>query len=210
MVRTADMTPFKSSNVFGRASESVRFSHSAYLRYDKVLQEIFGWKQAPSQSTYSRFFQKFSWKRNTEVFVPLQKWFVDNLPIKNVTIDFDSSVVTRYGEQEGSKVGYSPDKPGRASHHPLMAFIAETRMVANAWLRPGNTAALSNGKAFIDESFEIVKDKKVGLIRADSGFYSNDFLSYPEDDKKVNYIVAVKMYPTIKEELRTKKGWLRL
>ncbi len=33
-----------------------RFSHSAYLRYDKVLQEIFGWKQAPSQSTYSRFF----------------------------------------------------------------------------------------------------------------------------------------------------------
>src|SRR5271154_5978069 len=89
-----------------------RFSHSAYLRYDKVLQEIFGWKQAPSQSTYSRFFQKFSWKRNTEVFVPLQKWFVDNLKIKNVTLDFDSSVMTRYGEQEGSKVGYNPARPG--------------------------------------------------------------------------------------------------
>ena len=160
MVRTADMTPFKSSNVFGRASESVRFSHSAYLRYDKVLQEIFGWKQAPSQSTYSRFFQKFSWKRNTEVFVPLQKWFVDNLKIKNISVDFDSSVMTRYGEQEGSKVGYSPNKPGRSSHHPLMAFIAETRMVANAWLRPGNTSALSNAKAFIDETFEILKDKK--------------------------------------------------
>ena len=133
-----------------------RFSHSAYLRYDKVLQELFGWKQAPSQSTYSRFFQKFSWKRNTEVFVPTQKWFVDNLKIKNITIDFDSSVITRYGEQQGSKVGYNVNKPGRASHHPLMAFIAETRMVANAWLRPGNTAALSNCKAFIDETFEIL------------------------------------------------------
>lgn len=32
-----------------------RFSHSAMLRYDGVLREIFGWKQAPSQSTYSRF-----------------------------------------------------------------------------------------------------------------------------------------------------------
>ena len=106
-----------------------RFSHSAYLRYDKVLQKIFGWKQAPSQSTYSRFFQKFSWKRNTEVYVPLQKWFIDNLKIKNITVDFDSSVMTRYGGQEGSKVGYNPNKPGRASHHPLMAFIAETRMV---------------------------------------------------------------------------------
>lgn len=187
-----------------------RFSHSAYLRYDKVLQEIFGWKQAPSQSTFSRFFQKFSWKRNTEVFVPLQKWFVDNLHIKNVTIDFDSSVVTRYGQQEGSKVGYNPNKPGRASHHPLMAFIADTRMVANAWLRPGNTAALSNSKAFVDETFEILKDKQVGLVRADSGFYSNDFLAFLEHEKKVNYIMAVKMYPVIKAELRSQKEWIKL
>ena len=187
-----------------------RFSHSAYLRYDKVLQEIFGWKQAPSQSTYSRFFQKFSWKRNTEVFVPIQKWFIDNLKIKNITIDFDSSVITRYGQQEGSKVGYNSSKPGRASHHPLMAFIAETRMVANAWLRPGNTAALSNCKTFIDETFEILKDKKVGLIRADSGFYGHDFLNYLEKEKQINYIVAVKMYPTIKQELRRLQSWIKL
>ena len=109
-----------------------RFSHSVYLRYCKVLQEIFGWKQAPSQSTYSRYFQKFSWKRNTEVFVLLQKWFVDSLKIKNITLDFDSSVVTRYGGQEGSMVVYNPNKPGRSSHDPLMAFVAETRIVANA------------------------------------------------------------------------------
>jgi hypothetical protein len=184
-----------------------RFSHSAYLRYDKVLQEIFGWKQAPSQSTYSRFFQKFSWKRNTEVFVPLQKWFIDNLKIKNITVDFDSSVITRYGGQEGSKVGYNPNKPGRASHHPLMAFIAETRMVANAWLRPGNTAALSNCKAFIDETFEILKDKQVGLVRADSGFYAHDFLNYLETEKQSNYIIAVKMYATIKKQLQSQKTW---
>lgn len=187
-----------------------RFSHSSYLRYDKVLQKIFGWNQAPSQSTYSRFFQKFSWKRNDEVFVPLQKWFIDNLKIKNITIDFDSSVMTRYGEQEGSKVGYNSSKPGRASHHPLMAFIAETRMVANAWLRPGNTVALSNCKAFIDETFEILKDKKVGLIRADSGFYAHDFMSYLETEKRINYIIAVKMYPTIKRELRALEGWTKL
>ena len=187
-----------------------RFSHSAYLRYDKVLLEIFGWKQAPSQSTYSRFFQKFSWKRNTEIFIPLQKWFIDNLKITNITIDFDSSIMTRYGDQEGSKVGYNPNKPGRASHHPLMAFIAETRMVANAWLRPGNTAALSNCKAFIDETFEILLNKKVGLVRADSGFYAHDFLNYLEQEKKVNYIVAVKMYPTIKKELRMLQEWTHL
>jgi hypothetical protein len=187
-----------------------RFSHSAYLRYDKVLQKIFGWKQAPSQSTYSRFFQKFSWKRNTEVFVPIQKWFIDNLQLDNLTIDFDSSVITRYGEQEGSKVGFNQSKPGRPSHHPLMAFISETRMVANAWLRPGNTGSLSNCKSFIDETFEILKDKKVGLIRADSGFYGHDFLKYLETERQMNYIIAVKMYATIKQELRKERTWWKL
>ena len=42
-------------------------------------------------------------------------------------------------------------------------------------LGQGNTGALSNCKAFIDETFEILKDKKMGLIRADSGFYGHDF-----------------------------------
>ena len=184
-----------------------RFSHSAYLRYDKVLQKIFGWKQASSQSTYRRFFQKFSWKRDTAVFVPLQKWFIDNLTIKNIPVDFDSSVMTRYGGQAGSKVGYNPNKPGRASHHPLMAFIAETRLAANAWLRPGNTAALCNCKACIDEPFDILKEKDVGLVRADSGFYAHDFLNYPETEKKSSYIIAVKMYPAIKKELQSQKIW---
>lgn len=68
-----------------------------------------------------------------------------------------------------------------------------------AWLRPGNTAALSNCKSFIDETFEILKDKKVGLVRADSGFYAHDFLNYLETEKQIkNYIIGVKMYPTIK------------
>lgn len=147
-----------------------RFAHSGWLRYDKVLGEIFGWKRIPSQSTYSRFFHKFSWKRNTEVFVGLNKWFFSQQTLDNVTLDLDSSVVTRYGEQEGSKRGFNPTKPGRCSHHPIMAFMAETRMVVNAWLRPGNTGSASGMNEFLDETFEILADKKVGLIRADSGF----------------------------------------
>ncbi|MQL46424.1 transposase, partial [Escherichia coli] len=108
----------------------------------------------------------------------------------------------RYGEQEGSKRGYNPQKPGRNSHHPLIAFIPQLRMVANAWLRPGNTVALSNYKNFLNETLEILSGKQIGLIRADSGFYANDFLTYLEE-RNLNYIVAVKMFPTIKTELRS-------
>ncbi len=82
----------------------------------------------PSQSTYSRFFGKFSQKRNTEVFPKIQKWFLEQIHIERITLDLDSTVITRYGEQEGSAKVYNPRKRGRNSHHPLMAFISQPRM----------------------------------------------------------------------------------
>lgn len=186
-----------------------RFSHSAYLRYDDVLKKIFDWHQAPSQSTYSRFFNKFDWRRNTETFVPMFQWFFNQIQFNNVTLDLDSTVITRYGEQQGAKKGYNPKKPGRNSHHPLMAFIPEVRMIANAWMRQGNTGATSNAKLFLEETLEILSAKKVGLIRCDSGFYSNDFLLELEE-KKLNYVTAVKFYPTIKKEVRDLKNWISI
>jgi len=184
-----------------------RFTHCGWLRFDKVLQKIFDWKHVPSQSTLSRFFHKFNWKRNDDVFIPLQKWFFGRLQFDNITLDLDSSVITRYGKQEGAKVGYNAQKPGRASHHPLMAFNAELRMVVNAWLRPGNTGSLSNSEAFMNETFSILGDKKVGLVRADSGFFGQSFLEYFET-RKIHYITAVKMFSTIKAELFRRKNWV--
>ena len=186
-----------------------RFTHSGWLRYDTVLQQIFGWKRVPSQSTYSRFFHKFNWRRNDEVFPVLQRWFLNRLHFDNLTLDLDSSVITRYGEQEGAKVGYNPHKPGRPSHHPLIAFMPEMRMVVNAWLRPGNTVALSNHRAFLDETFSILQEKKVGLVRADSGFFAEQFMTYFEE-RNLNYITAVKLFAPIKSEVGSHKQWVNL
>ena len=111
----------------------------------------------------------------------------------NITVDFDSTVITRYGDQQGSAKGYNPNKRGRNSHHPLMAFVSQTRMVANEWLRPGNTADSSSCKAFMQETFnEVLKDKQVGLVRADSGFYTEELMNYLESES-LNYIIAVRM-----------------
>ncbi len=50
-----------------------RYIYADWLRYVKTIQTIFGWDKMPSQSTYSRFFGKFSQCRNTAVFPSLQK-----------------------------------------------------------------------------------------------------------------------------------------
>ena len=186
-----------------------RFCHCDWIRNDEVLKQIFDLQSLPSQSTYSRFFGRFSQARNNRVFPELQTWFQQGINTGALTIDFDSTVITRSGQQEGSAKGYNPNRRGRNSHHPLMAFISQTRMVANAWLRPGNTAASSNCLGFMEETFSILKDKPIGLIRADSGFYTNDLLSYLEEEK-LNYVVAARCHSGIKGEIYCQKDWVKI
>ena len=47
------------------------------------------------------------------MFGALNEWFFSNLCFDNFTLDFDSTVITRCGEQEGSAKGYNPKRPGR-------------------------------------------------------------------------------------------------
>ena len=80
-----------------------RFSHTAVVRLDEVLRNIFGWKRVESGTTYGRFFKKFTPSLNHSVFIGLYSWFFEQLQFDNYTLDVDSSVITRYGEQEGAK-----------------------------------------------------------------------------------------------------------
>ena len=187
-----------------------RYIHCDWLRQDQTLAAIFGYESLPSQSTYSRFFGKFSQARNTAVFPPLQRWFFEQINVGAVTVDFDSTVITREGGQEGAAKGYNPNRRGRNSHHPLMAFISQTRMVANAWLRPGNTAACSNCVEFMRETFdEAMRGVKVGLVRADSGFYTDEILSTLEE-RGLGYIIAARAYANLKHEIHGMKDWVEV
>ena len=62
----------------------------------------------------------------------------------------------------------------------------------------------------MQETFEqCLRSKKVGLVRADSGFYTEEILSYLEEAQK-NYVIAVRMYSTIKSEVIEEREWIRL
>ena len=59
------------------------------------------------------------------------RWFFDTVStLPSITLDMDSTVI-RHGQQQGAARGYNPNKRRRLSHHPLLAFVAEARMVAN-------------------------------------------------------------------------------
>jgi hypothetical protein len=186
-----------------------RFLHTEVVRQDIPLGRIFEWERTPGQDVYKRYFGKFTHGINQEVFNSFYTWYFEQLQFDEYTIDFDSSVMTRYGEQEGAKRGYNPAKRGRASHHPLMAFVADCNMVANMWLRSGDASASGNFAGFIGETLERLQGKRVGLVRLDSGFYDKKIFTLLES-KQLNYIVSAPMYAPLQRKLANETKWLKL
>lgn len=143
-----------------------RFEHGEVTRHDPVLQRLFGFQRMANFKAAMRLFRNFSQALNERVLGWLYGWLFRQLAVEEVTLDLDSTVMSRYGAQEGAYLGYNPAKPGRPSHHPLMAFVANTRMVANFWLRPGNTHTANNALAFLESTLSKLSGKRVRLLRA--------------------------------------------
>ena len=149
-----------------------RLAHSGTIRHDEVIRKIFGWKGGmASQSTFCRFFKRSSLESNDEIMRRFNRRWFEMVDIDKHTVDIDSSVISRFGEQEGVAVGYNPKRHGRASHHPLIAFSAEARMVIQSWMRTGDSASATCFDGFMDGLPQVLPREKIGLVRADSGFF---------------------------------------
>ena len=186
-----------------------RFLHTEVTRHDLTLGKIFDWKNTPGQDTYKRFFGKFNQATNQKVSAYFYSWIFDNFKFDNFTLDIDSSVMTRYGEQEGAKKGYNPAKRGRCSHHPLIAFIDDVKLVANMWLRSGDTSSANNFLSFLEDTLSKLKNKTVSLIRLDSGFFQSTILDYLEQ-KAMSYIIAAKFTHPIQRVIKESTSWIVL
>lgn len=184
-----------------------KFMHTEVTRADGALSKIFDWGKVPGNDAYKRYFNKFNQVTNQEVSRHFFSWFFKNLSINYFTLDIDSTIFTRYGEQEGAKKGYNPNKKGRKSHHPLIAFVNEVRMVANFWLRSGDSHTANNFIAFLEDTLSNFGDKKVGLIRLDSGFCQKNVMDYLEQ-KKMNYIIAAKFTYPIQHLIDKQDVWI--
>jgi hypothetical protein len=155
-----------------------RYARLDVSRFDYSLQRLFGWDRMPEHKAFQRYFNKFNMESTLKVFGTLYRWFFSGLKFDSFTMDIDSSVLTRYGDRQGAKKGYNKQKPGRNSHHPIIVFIADIEMVANFRLRPGDAHTANNFRAFPEDTFRFIGDKKIGLLRPDSGFHSQEIFDY--------------------------------
>ena len=62
----------------------------------------------------------------------------------------------------------------------------------------------------MQETFDqALEGKKVGLVRADSGFYTEGLLSYLEEENH-NYVMAARMYPNVKSAVWGLNNWITI
>jgi len=124
-------------------------------------------------------------------------------------LNLDSSVLIRYGNQQGAKRGYNPKKRGRPSHHPLLAFLG-SGYVVNVWNRSGDTGTGQGAVEFFHQTLILLgEDFRINRILCDSGFYLIDFIEYLEH-KGFSYIIAVPISQPIQREILQVRQWQRI
>jgi hypothetical protein len=127
-----------------------RIEHRGMIGMDQFIRKIFGGKKGEaSASSFTRFFSKFDMERNDKVFLSLMKYIFSQVPMRFITVDIFSSVITRYDHQEHAVKEYNPAKRGRKSHHPIMAFSEEHKMVINVWMITGDSHSTTDAQAFM-------------------------------------------------------------
>ena len=143
---------------YGLALGAERFEHFSRYRRDRLLGELLGIERFGSPDTLRRLFLRFGYREVTEVSERLMRFSLARIrPILlGHTLDLDSTVLCRYGEQEGSLKGYNPKKPGRPSHHPLVAFLAERRRLLWATLRSGNSGSANGSVEFLKQALTVL------------------------------------------------------
>lgn len=192
------------SFVAGVLAGADKFSRVALLRADPAVPEFLGIKAVSSQPSLSRFFGAFDQPANTALFNDLFRWSLEKLNSlkEGYTLDLDSTtIVHEDGHQEGVRSGYTSKgiKPG---HHPLLAALAEVKLVAGFWLRPGNAHTGNNASEFVNNTLRHLPSQvRVSLVRADSGFCYDEFLAGLEA-RGLHYIVVSQLKTDIKKYCR--------
>jgi hypothetical protein len=189
-----------------------RFAHANWLRGDRALHALLGIERFPIDDTIRNLFRAFTMGNVQRLFEPLSAWQMERLPLRaeGYSLDLDSTVFERYGEQEGSLKGHNPRKHGRPSHHPLLAVLAEAHFILHGWLRSGNCGPARGVVEFLKEALALwAQHQTIRVVRADSGFFDDELLSFLEE-RRLPYIVVARLTKWVQRAAQRVEQWQEL
>lgn len=194
----------------GVAAGARRFSHLQMLRSDRALQALCGVRSFPGDDTVRNFFRRFGPAQSAAFFPALWQWLFRQLPARTCTLDLDSTVLQRFGHQEGAVHGYNPTRPKGRTHRPLLAFVTPPVLVLHAWLRAGNAPDNRGAVEFLTEALATMPPNwTVSGVRADGAFFDQKILEFLEQ-RALPYVIVVRRKDTIQRHVYALDQWTEL
>lgn len=176
-----------------------RFTHMDLLRMDKVFCDIMDGK-VPSEKVCRDLLLDLPKRTTTQIRRANKKVLelqASTEGPREVMLNFDDTVATVFGNQEGSGIGYNPRYKGRASFKEKIGVIAGTDEVINV--------SLENGRNHLNQGFIrfyqyckaiLPKSWIIKRVRVDRGGFDQDNFEQWENDN-IEYVAKVKMYNSV-------------
>jgi hypothetical protein len=165
------------------------------LRHNGVFQYLAGLPNYPEATTLRRFLQRFA-RRGRDKFVALHdRWRQEMLArphlSRTIILDLDTTVLTVYGRQGQSAVGFNPHKRGRRSYLPLLCFEGGTGDVLYGSYHPGNIHPSGEIFQLLQEVFfRFPAGVRRVRVRADGAFFDHKLVEFIEEKQGFYVIVA--------------------
>ena len=178
-----------------------RFAHVQRLREDPTLNEIFGLEGVVSDDTLRRFAASVPEAAGAAWVAQAAQRLWGALP-QRLILDWDSTVQTKYGQQEGAVVGYNPQKRGRKSFHPLLAVAAGTRLCPYYRFRSGDTVTATQWESAMEECQSWLGKAQVWLNRGDLGLGHERICAWHEaQGGRPHYLFRLKLTANVKRAI---------
>ena len=100
--------------ILGRLLGLERISHFEDIEEETMLKRFFKWSKLPDYTTYYNDLKRFKTKEDLEGLEDTNRALTPRALSNQdrVILDFDSTVNTVYGNQQGAEVGYNSHNPG--------------------------------------------------------------------------------------------------
>jgi hypothetical protein len=179
-----------------------RLALTRQLHQDNYVQHLLGLKDYPVPSTIRRFLH--SWRKEdlealVEIHNKLRSSFL--VPAHMMTINLDTTVLTVYGETEGSVIAYNPQKRNRPSYQAFIGSEALSETTLQGELISGKRVSGAQTTNFVMRCLHRIPLSVEGLrLRADSGFYCSEVVDFLED-RGFHYAIVARVTKPIKARL---------
>jgi len=170
----------------------------ALLRGDSA-QELLRGHGLPESTTLGRFLRRFSLGHIGQLNRALEELFARVHPLlerETVTLDLDATYIEHHGPV-GSRQGTRGTYKGKVCWHPLLCFVGETGEWLHAKLRNGHAAASTGATRFLDECLRRLPVGARLYLRADEGFWGQDFFAWLER-RQITYAVGVPLIASVR------------